>query len=98
MTDASVELSVSLFNVLRQGMIIRTQLSEPPRFNTQIHTQLHFVDSSALLIAVYVCVLGLSCYTVPVPRTEEPFVFQSQPVETRGRCREEEVKRGIKDG
>lgn len=39
MTDASVVLSVSLFNVLRQGMIIRTQLSEPPWFNTHIHTQ-----------------------------------------------------------
>jgi len=44
-----------------------------------------------------VCVLRLSCYTLPVSRTQQPFVLQRQPVETRGRWREEEVSSRIKD-
>lgn len=97
MTDASVALSVPLFNVLWRETIIRTWLSEPLRFNTH----LNLLDSTPFVNTVYVCVcpqvILLPC-TVPVSRTEDRFVFQSQPVETRGSWREEEVKRRITEG
>ena len=109
MTDASVILSVSLFNVLQQVIIIRTRLSEPhtcAHTHTHTHTHTHrytqqltmhcCLRSVAVCVCVCVCVFRLHC-TVPVTCTEEPFVLQSQPVETRWRWRGEKLESRIKE-
>lgn len=87
--------------MLQQWTITRAQLSEPPWVNThrqtaKIFRQQPFVNCR---VCVYVCPQVILLHrTVPVSHTEEPFVFQSQPVKTRGCWREEEMKITKKEG